>query len=187
MSTCIITGAGSGIGQAVAIELSKKKIFKNLVLIGHSEQSLKETKRSMEQINSEEIVQDLSMLEEIPEVISYIYETYGSINCLLNIAGYTEPAPLLSTSTDNMKHTYAVNVFSVFVMIRECTKFMKQNPEGGKILNVASTAGITPRPGWLSYASSKAAVISMSQTLTEELAEQNISFFLMKFFYNISW
>ncbi len=45
---------------------------------------------------------------------------------------------------------------------------------GGKILNIASTAGMTPRPGWLSYSSSKAAVISMSQTLTEELSEYGI-------------
>ena len=56
--------------------------------------------------------------------------------------------------------------------MRECVKYMKTS--GGKILNVASTAGMTPRPGWLSYASSKAALISMSQTLTEELAEYNI-------------
>ena len=46
--------------------------------------------------------------------------------------------------------------------------------QGGKILNVASTAGMSPRPGWVSYASSKAAMISISQTLTEELAEYGI-------------
>ena len=45
---------------------------------------------------------------------------------------------------------------------------------GGKILNVASTAGMTPRPGWLTYASSKASVIAMSQSLTAELAEYGI-------------
>lgn len=56
--------------------------------------------------------------------------------------------------------------------MRECTKYMRLN--GGKILNIASTAGMTPRPGWLSYASSKASVIAMSQTLTVELAEYGI-------------
>jgi len=66
-----------------------------------------------------------------------------------------------------------VNVFAPFMFMRECVKYMKD--KGGKILNVASTAGMTPRPGWLSYASSKAAVISMSQTLTAELAEYGIS------------
>ena len=56
--------------------------------------------------------------------------------------------------------------------MRECTKYMRST--GGKILNVASTAGMTPRPGWLSYASSKAALISLSETLTAELSEYGI-------------
>jgi len=65
-----------------------------------------------------------------------------------------------------------VNVFAPFMFMRECVKYMKHR--GGKILNVASTAGMTPRPGWLSYASSKAALISMSDTLTAELSEYGI-------------
>ena len=65
--------------------------------------------------------------------------------------------------------TYKVNVFSPFLLIRESVKYMKKS--GGKILNVASTEGMTPRPGWLSYSSSKASIISMSQTLTDELSE----------------
>ncbi len=70
------------------------------------------------------------------------------------------------------KKTYKVNVLSMFTIIRETVRYMKDT--GGKILNVASTAGTSPRPGWLAYSSSKAAVISMSQTLSEELAEYGI-------------
>ena len=92
----------------------------------------------------------------------------------MNIAGYTDPQPLLTTSLESMRLTYETNVFAPFMLIRECTKYMRLNQDGAKILNVASTAGITPRPGWLSYASSKAAVVSMSQTLAEELAEYGI-------------
>ena len=58
--------------------------------------------------------------------------------------------------------------------MREVIKYMKNNEKGGKILNVGSTAGITPRPGWISYASSKAAIISASSTLTAELEEYKI-------------
>ena len=71
-----------------------------------------------------------------------------------------------------MEMTYKINVFSPFILMRESVRYMKKN--GGKILNVASTAGMTPRPGWLSYSSSKASVISMSQTLTDELSEYGI-------------
>lgn len=175
MRTCIITGAGSGIGRATAVALSRDKQFDRLVLIGRTEQTLAETCALMDrEANVETIVYDLSKLEGIPEMVRGIYEKTGEIHCLLNIAGYTDPQPLMTTTIENMRLTYETNVFAPFLLIRECTKYMRQNKRVSKILNVASTAGITPRPGWLSYASSKAAVVSMSQTLTEELAEYGI-------------
>ena len=66
-----------------------------------------------------------------------------------------------------------MNVFALTLMCREVAKNMRGHRHG-KIVNIASTAGSTPRPGWISYSSSKAAVISVSQTLTAELAEYGI-------------
>ena len=159
---CIITGAGSGIGKATAIEVSTKPTYYNLVLIGRDLNSLKDTKSQMENKNHNIVLAkcDLSDLDALPGLIKNIYDEFGRIDCLLNIAGYTEPSSLLDTTLDNFKHTYEINVFSVFLLIKESVKYMKAH--GGKILNVASTAGITPRPGWISYSSSKAAVVSMS-------------------------
>ena len=91
---------------------------------------------------------------------------------LLNIAGYAEPDALLDTTIENIQTTFTINVFSLIVLTRECVKYMRNHPS--KIVNVASTAGVTPRPGWLAYASSKAAVVSMAQTLADELAEYKI-------------
>ena len=175
MKTCIITGAGSGIGQAAALEIGRSGEFEYLVLIGRSEEKLKSTSARMEtSAEVERIPYDLTDWEGIPALVERIYQATGEINCLLNIAGYTDPQPLLTTSAENMRLTYETNVFAPFMLIRECTKYMRLNKGVSKILNVASTAGITPRPGWLSYSSSKAAVVSMSQTLTEELAEYGI-------------
>ncbi len=176
MKTCIITGIGSGIGKSVAVQLAQKVCYEKLVLIGRNIEAINDTIQAMGQFMASENILfyqlDLSYPEQIPDVVQSIYKTCGSIDCLLNIAGYTDPQPLLSTSLESFEKTYKINVFSPFVLTRECVKFMKQT--GGKILNVASTAGMTPRAGWLSYASSKAAVISMSQTLTAELAEYGI-------------
>ena len=175
MRTCIITGAGSGIGRAAAIEIGASGEFEYLVLIGRTLDKLEQTKSRMQTTARVELVEyDLAQLEGIPALVKKIYETGGEISCLLNIAGYTDPQPLLTTSLESMRLTYETNVFAPFMLIRECTRYMRLNHDGAKILNVASTAGITPRPGWLSYASSKAAVVSMSQTLTEELAEYGI-------------
>lgn len=171
---CIITGAGSGIGEATAIEISKNRTYQNIVLIGRKIASLQATKQQMDGSEKNIVLKefDLSNLEMIPQLAKSIYDEFGRIDCLLNIAGYTEPKSLLDTSIESFEYTYKVNVFSVFLLIKECTKYMKRT--GGKVLNVASTAGITPRPGWLSYSSSKAAIVSMSETLSQELAEYKI-------------
>lgn len=174
MKTCIITGAGSGIGREAAIQISNGAEYQNLALLGRNKDDLEMTKSLMKS-NGKDIsiwLVDFSSPEFVPKVIESIYEKYGSVDCLLNIAGYTDPKPLLQTSLESMMTTYNVNVMSPFILIRECVRYMKNI--GGKILNVASTAGMTPRPGWLSYASSKAAVISISKTLTDELAEYGI-------------
>lgn len=177
MKSCIITGASSGIGREVAIELGKRGTFENLALLGRSMDTLSSTRDIMDTSNKSVSlwVIDFTHPERIPAVIESIYEEYGSIDSLLNIAGYTDPKSLLQTTLENFLTTYSVNVFSPFMLMKECVKYMKKN--GGCILNVASTAGMTPRPGWLSYSSSKAAVISMSQTLTDELSEYGIKVF----------
>ena len=179
MKVCVITGAGAGIGKASAVELAGTDFFDGYAILGRNATALNATVEEMKSRNNKvKIVVyavDFEMPEKIAEIIDKVYDDFGSIDCLLNIAGYTDPQSLLLTSLDSFEKTYKVNVFSPFMLMRECVKYMKTN--GGKILNVASTAGMTPRPGWLSYASSKAAVISMSQTLTEELAEYNIKMY----------
>lgn len=173
MKTCIITGAGSGIGREVAILLSQRKEFDAIAMLGRNMDALQRTEQAMEQDSDVSIWKiDFEHPDAITGIVEAIYQRYGSINCLLNIAGYTDPQPLLQTTLDNMQTTYNVNVFSPFLLIKESVRYMKST--GGKILNVASTAGMTPRPGWLSYSSSKASVISMSMTLTEELSEYGI-------------
>lgn len=174
MRTCIITGTGAGIGREVAILLSRNKQFDCIAMLGRGKEALEETKCLMDSVGIDISIWmiDFQMPEDIPAIVEAIYEKYGSIDCLLNIAGYTDPQPLLQTTLENMEKTYKVNVFSPFLLIKESVRYMKKT--GGKILNVASTAGMTPRPGWLSYSSSKASVISMSQTLTEELQEYGI-------------
>lgn len=174
MSVCIITGPGSGIGRATAIQLARRGYYDSFALLGRNAEEILRTMQEMRKYNgSVRFFQiDFSSPEAIPTLIQDIHESMGEIVALYNIAGYTDPQPLLTTSLESFDQTFRVNVYSPFLLMRECVKYMKSR--GGKILNVASTAGMTPRPGWLSYASSKAALISMSQTLTEELSEYGI-------------
>ena len=174
MSVCIITGPGSGIGRATAIQLAQRGYYDSFALLGRNVEEIQRTMQEMRKFNRNvRFFQiDFSSPEAIPALVQDIHESMGEIVALYNIAGYTDPQPLLTTSLESFDQTFRVNVYSPFLLMRECVKYMKSR--GGKILNVASTAGMTPRPGWLSYASSKAALISMSQTLTEELSEYGI-------------
>jgi 3-oxoacyl-[acyl-carrier protein] reductase len=176
MGICIITGIGAGIGKATAIKLAQRGLFDGYALVGRNDADIEATRQTMSEYvaasNLRVFKADLSYPETIPAVVEAIHDTMGEIDCLLNIAGYTDPKPLLATTLESFDLTYRINVYSPFVFMRECVKYMRNR--GGKILNVASTAGMTPRPGWLSYASSKAALISMSETLTAELSEYGI-------------
>jgi len=174
MSVCIITGPGSGIGRATAIQLARRGYYDSFALLGRNAEEIQRTMEEMRKYNGcvRFFQVDFSSPEAIPALVQDIHDSMGEIVALYNIAGYTDPQPLLTTSLESFDQTFRVNVYSPFLLMRECVKYMKIR--GGKILNVASTAGMTPRPGWLSYASSKAALISMSQTLTEELSEYGI-------------
>jgi 3-oxoacyl-[acyl-carrier protein] reductase len=171
---CVITGASQGIGRATAIRMSQEPDVSALVLIARNATGLEETAAAMDRAGKEVelIAYDLMDLDGIPDLVRRVHERYGSIDILLNIAGYADPQSLLDTDADNIVKTYTINVFAMLLLIREMARYMYDRP--AKILNVASTAGITSRPGWLAYASSKAAVVSLSATLADELAGSGI-------------
>jgi 3-oxoacyl-[acyl-carrier protein] reductase len=174
---CVITGASQGIGRAAAIRMSQEPDISALVLIARNARGLEETAAALERNGKdvELIAYDLMDLDGIPDLVRRVHERFGSIDILLNIAGYADPQSLLDTDADNIVKTYTINVFAMLLLIREMTRFMYDRP--AKILNVASTAGITSRPGWLAYASSKAAVVSLSATLADELAGSGIKIY----------
>jgi 3-oxoacyl-[acyl-carrier protein] reductase len=173
--TCLITGASQGIGRAAAIRMAREPNVSTIVLIARSAHGLAETRAAMDLSDGtivEPIVYDLGDLDGIPELIGDVHDRFGSIDLLLNIAGYAEPKSLLDTSVENLVRTFTINVFAMLLLTRELVRYMQGR--SAKVLNVASTAGITSRPGWVAYAASKAAVVSLSQTLADELAGTGI-------------
>jgi short-subunit dehydrogenase len=172
--TAIITGASQGIGRATALRLAREPGVTGLALVSRSEEKLESTRAAIgpDGPDVEIYPYDLADLEGIPSLVAVIRKRFGTIDALCNIAGYAEPHALLDTTNENIVRTYTINVMAMIVLIREVVRVMQHHP--AKILNVASTAGITSRPGWLAYASSKAAVVSLSQTLSDELAGRGI-------------
>jgi short-subunit dehydrogenase len=173
--TVVITGASQGIGRAAAIRMCHEPDVSTIVLIARSPSGLEETAAAMETRPDQAvrcIPYDLADLDGIPDLVKGIHDDCGSLDILLNIAGYAEPKSLLDTTADNLVTTFTINVFAMLLLTREFVRHVQGRP--AKILNIASTAGITSRPGWVAYAASKAAVVSLSGTLADELAGTGI-------------
>ncbi|MEJ7696334.1 MAG: SDR family oxidoreductase [Candidatus Limnocylindrales bacterium] len=160
--TCLITGASQGIGRAAAIRMAREPGVSAIVLVARNAEGLAETRAAMdvhEDTTVKLIPYDLGGLDGIPDLVRDVHDEFGSIDLLLNIAGYAEPKSLLDTSAENLVRTFTINVFAMLLLTREFVRYMQGRP--AKVLNVASTAGITSRPGWVAYAASKAAVVSL--------------------------
>lgn len=173
--TVVITGASQGIGRAAAIRMCREPGVSSIVLIARNADGLAETAAAMEvpaSVTVRPIAYDLANLDGIPDLVKGVHDEFGSLDILLNIAGYAEPKSLLDTTADNLVTTFTINVFAMLLLTRELVRAMQGRP--AKVLNIASTAGITARPGWVAYAASKAAVVSLSMTLADELAGTGI-------------
>lgn len=175
--TAIVTGASQGIGRATAVRLSRDPSITDLVLVARSPDGLEATAAACEQETTrlDLVAYDLAALDGIPDLVAGVVDRHGSVDVLLNIAGYAEPKSLLDTTATNLVTTFTVNVFAMLILTREVVRSMQGRPL--KIVNIASTAGITARPGWVAYAASKAAVVSLSQTLSEELAGTGVKIY----------
>lgn len=172
--TLVVTGASQGIGRATAIRMAREPDIGAMALVARNADGLASTIAAMGKVGADvrAYPYDLSDLEGIPDLVDRIVSAHGKVDLLCNIAGYAQPRALLDTTNENLVRTYTVNVLALAVLTREVVRTIHGRP--AKIVNIASTAGITSRPGWLAYASSKAAVVAFSTTLADELAGTGI-------------
>lgn len=177
-ASVIITGASRGIGKAITLSVAEhaKTIgVRNIVLIARDEDKLNEVAALAEQKNTavELLVRklDLEQVDLIPNFVMNNSTLLTERVILINNAGYTLPASLLETDNQNLLRTFSVNVFAPIIMVRE---LLRARVRLNTVVNIASTAGMSARPGWLSYASSKAAIINASLTMYEELLPYGI-------------
>jgi len=106
----------------------------------------------------------VASLEEMVELC--VKESSGQVDYVINNAGYVDPKSVVETTYENFDLTFKLNCYAPFFLIRKLIS-LRVYPK--TIINVASTAGLSARPGWSAYASSKAALINLTDTLSEEL------------------
>jgi 3-oxoacyl-[acyl-carrier protein] reductase len=174
----LVTGASRGIGRAIALRLATEG-WQIALHYGFDDGEAEKTKRALGQKCLGMYQADLANPKEAVSLWKDALKD-GPIHALVNNAGVYMPIDFLSSGdasfAANYHRTFAVNLESPLMLLREATKeFAAQG--GGKVLNVASRVGFRGEGGAALYAASKAALINLTRSLAVELATKNIQLF----------
>lgn len=170
----LITGASRGIGQAIAERYANAGA--KVILTSRKQEGLDKVAEKINGAGGDAlaIAAHTGSDEAVQNAVNQGIDKYGGINILVNNAA-TNPhfGTLLTSEESHWDKILDVNVKGYFRVIKACVETMQQQG-GGKIINMASVAGITPMPYQGIYCISKAAVIMLTQVLAMELAQDNI-------------
>ena len=174
--TAIITGSSRGIGAAIALRLAKDGY--NIALNDLNE-SMFENNDIKEKITAlgveaEIFLADVSKYDQCETMVKAVKERFGTIDVLINNAGITRDGLMARMPEEQYDMVIAVNQKSVFNMLKLAGNVMIRQKQG-KIVNLASVAGLYGNPGQINYSASKAAIIGMTKTAAKELGSRNIN------------
>lgn len=167
--TALVTGAGSGIGRAIALAFAAEGA--NVVVAGRRREPLDETVALIEAGaragggKAFAVTADVSKAVDARALVQAAVDRYGSLDVAVNSAGiFRGGQPLADLTEEDWRAQLDINVTGVFLALRAEIAQMRAQPSGGAIVNVASTFGVhTSSPGAAAYAASKAAVAVLSK------------------------
>lgn len=176
MSTALITGSARGIGAAIALRLAKDGY--NIALNDINE-NMFENNDIMDKIKEtgaecEKFICDVSKYADCEKMVKAVIDRFGSLDCLVNNAGITRDGLAARMSEEQYDLVIAVNQKSVFNMMKLAGTVMMRK-RSGKIISLASVAGLYGNPGQINYSASKAAIIGMTKTMAKELGSRGIT------------
>ncbi len=165
----LVTGASRGIGEAVARRLAREGL--KLALTGRDRSALEPLAR---ELGATAVIYDLTDAGAFVETLASIEVAVGPIDVLVNNAGIAESATLEDTDDALIERTFAVNVMSVFRLCRALVPPMAKRG-WGRVINVASNAGLTGYAYTSAYCASKHAVVGLTRALAAEFARTGVT------------
>ncbi len=172
--SAIITGAGRGLGRAIALAMSREGASVTVM-----SRSLNELEDVAAQIRDREgtclVSQgDVSSRADVTRTVKQAAERFSTVDVLVNNAAVIGPVRFREDADlDAWKETIGINLTGAFLFIRAVLPFMIQKG-GGKIINISSGLGQMPFPKFCAYSVSKAGIIQLTRSLSEELGPLNI-------------
>jgi NAD(P)-dependent dehydrogenase (short-subunit alcohol dehydrogenase family) len=168
----LVTGAGSGIGRAMATNLARKGA--TVVLVDLQEDGLNETKRMIEEAGgkAEVAVTDVTLDEELEAAFAKAREL-GDLQIVCNNAGVTTGRPRYPDKSSRWRRTLEVDLNAVLAGCQLAILAMQEHGKGGAIVNTASMAGLEPFPADAPYSAAKGGVVFLTRSLAP-LADEGI-------------
>ena len=169
-TVAIVTGGGSGMGEAIAETYAREGAHVAVVDVDGDA-----AKRVARKIGNTAIAIrcDVTRRSDIDAAVAETLSAFGGLNLLVNNAGVAHlNKPVLDIDEKEFDRVFAVNVKGLFMFTQAVVPLMKG--KGGVIINIGSTAGVRPRPGLSAYNATKGAVHNLTKTLAVELAADKI-------------
>jgi len=173
----IVTGGARGIGRAIVLALARQG--RRVVAIDIDEAKMSELKELAQKqgfgdndILTEKL--DITDSQAFTEAIERLADEYGGVGILVNNAGITRDNLVFAISDEDFDRVIEINLKAAFVATRGAARSMMRN-RWGRIINIASVAGVMGNAGQANYAASKAGLIGMAKTVARELAKRNVT------------
>lgn len=171
--TALITGAGKGIGRALAIALAKEGV--NVGLLARTTSDLEELAAQLQEFNIKTAIAtaDVAQMEAVNSAVKQLQDELGFIDILINNAGVAYFGGFLDLEPAKFEQTIQVNLMGVYYVTRAILPAMIEH-KTGDIINISSTAGLRGAAVTSAYSASKFGLIGLSDSLMQEVRKHNI-------------
>lgn len=170
----LITGGDSGIGRAVSIGFAKEGADVAIVYLNEDDDA-QETQRLVEATGQRCLLLRGDIADEAfcKEVVQKTCDQLGRLDVLVNNAGQQYPQQdIEDISTDQLEHTFRVNIFPMFYLIKAALPELRKHE--GRIINTASITAFHGAPELLDYSSTKGAIVALTRSLAKSLAKEHV-------------
>ena len=170
----LVTGAGRGIGKAIALRFAQEGAnvaFTDLAINEAVEETVKELEAMG--VKAKAYASNAASFDESHEVVKQVVEDFGRIDVLVNNAGITKDGLMMRMSEAQWDAVINVNLKSAFNFIHAVTPIMAKQ-RGGSIINMSSVVGVSGNAGQCNYSASKAGMIGLAKSIAKEMGPRGI-------------